>query len=903
MRLDVTTLRQVSPLLDEAMDLEGAQREAWFARLERTNPAMATILRNLLKNKASVETNDLLERGPEFTPPIQARPTGDFKPGDAVGSYRLIRELGVGGMGEVWLAERADGALKRQVALKLPMISLKRSVLLQRFERERDILASLTHPNIARLYDAGFTETGQPYLALEYVNGQPITQYAESSKLDTRAKIGLLLEVMHAVQYAHTNLVIHRDIKPDNVLVSSDGKVHLLDFGISKLLEDDVSQAYETELTRLGGRALTLSYAAPEQITGSPVSTGTDVYALGVLLYELLTRGRPFKGTKHEIENAILNTVPLRTKGLAEDLENVMLKALKKSASERYSTVSEFANDLVNWLQGKPVSAQPDKLSYRIHKFVQRHRWSMSLGALAIVALVAITGVAVAMGLKAREEAVRAIAARDFMIDLFSEADSDLSHGKQRTAVELLDIGRTRIMESLNRQPLLQADLLYGLAVAQNERSETVKADTTMAQAAMLYEAAGHNNEAAAALIHQARTVLRNRDVKRSKSLLARAASLLERDGNDAQWARYYEVMAVLSYSEGHSARAYAERALALAKSAKVKDLSLMMDVLSTMASIESKSGHYQTALAYLEEANASADQSSRLPLHIQIDMSKVEISAGRYDAAAHRLKTTLARCEQTLDSRGDTCSVVRSRLAVVLIKLGSYPEALTLLPDLYPMSGSIDSPGTGAIVQLRIGRVLASVPRPDKHLAIWSQLQALANSGEEITVGESLKISALHVLATMRLQGGEPMVALQLLQSAQKRIDAISKTDGCNCNRNRSQNNLLRGLALHALGQYGAALQALRDSNKLSSEEFGAEHPATLLESVNQARTLWAMDRTPEALALLDHALPVVGPALGIDSPSYLRMVKLHKLLIHSPAPDSRMAKLVDIFSDAIYW
>ncbi|HSC01410.1 MAG TPA: serine/threonine-protein kinase, partial [Burkholderiaceae bacterium] len=226
-------LRRLSTLLDEALELPEAEREAWLASLQ--GDALVPTLRELLARHARHETGDLIDRLPVFTigPERSAAPT--LAAGDTVGPYRLLRELGHGGMGEVWLAERTDGQIKRPVALKLPMLGARRSVLVQRFARERDILAALAHPHIARLYDAGLADDGQPYLALEYVEGQPITHWCDAQKLASRARVELLLQVMSAVQYAHANLVIHRDLKPSNVLVTSEGQAMLLDFGIAKL--------------------------------------------------------------------------------------------------------------------------------------------------------------------------------------------------------------------------------------------------------------------------------------------------------------------------------------------------------------------------------------------------------------------------------------------------------------------------------------------------------------------------------------------------------------------------------------------------------------------------------------------------------------------------------------------
>ena len=467
MKLDVTTLRRLSPLLDEALDLEASKRELWLSDLQGVDADLTPILRELLAKEALVETNDLLEKGPQFTASGAAVHPSEHAAGDILGAYRLIKEVARGGMGEVWLAERADGSLKRSVALKLPILAMRRSVLVQRFERERDILAALVHPNIARLYDAGFAADGQPYLAMEYVEGLPITQYCEQRKLDRSSRIQLLLQVMDAVQFAHANLVIHRDLKPSNVLVTEEGKALLLDFGIAKLLSDQQLEVAETALTQLGGRALTLEYAAPEQITGAPVSTSTDVYALGVILYEMLGHQRPFQGSKREIELAILTQVPALPARLPTDLATVVLKALKKAPSERYVSVSAFAADLERWLQGEPVMAQPDSASYRIRKFVGRHRVSVATGILVSAALVAASVVSVSQAMMAKRESQTAAAVESFLQGIFSansSAQPDPERARRTSARDLLDIGARRITTELQDAPQAKLRVLATLA-------------------------------------------------------------------------------------------------------------------------------------------------------------------------------------------------------------------------------------------------------------------------------------------------------------------------------------------------------------------------------------------------------------------------------------------------------
>src|SRR5882762_5483553 len=327
MKIDPESWPTLSRLLDEWLDLPEESRAAWLENLGPEYAGILPVLRKLALSQESVDDDRLLNTLPRMNPPADsgaARHTllpAAFASNALIGPYRLVRELGQGGMGVVWLAERADGEVKRPVALKLPIISLHNRALAERFARERDILAQLTHPHIARLYDAGVTDRGQPYLAIEYVEGEKITGYCEQRGLGLKPRLRLFLQVLRAVQYAHTNLIVHRDLKPANILVTNQGDVRLLDFGIAKLLTG--GEANETELTRIGGRALTPDYASPEQIAGNSITTGSDVYSLGVILYELLTGERPYKlkrDTPLSLEEAVLGGDPVRPSQTVEDL-------------------------------------------------------------------------------------------------------------------------------------------------------------------------------------------------------------------------------------------------------------------------------------------------------------------------------------------------------------------------------------------------------------------------------------------------------------------------------------------------------------------------------------------------------------------------------------------------------
>ena len=398
---------QLNRLLDEALDLPLVDREHWLASLGPENEPLKVRLCALLTQASSIQASSFLappnfgslalSEFPEDGDQPRFGPDAD-QPGAIVGPYRLLRSIGAGGMGAVWLAERADGLFQRQVALKLPRGAWPRADLVERMARERDILASLTHANIARLYEAGITAGGRPYLALEYVEGSTIDAYCAGQRLDTSARVRLFLQVVEAVAYAHARLVVHRDLKPSNILVTKEGQVRLLDFGIARLLDE--GSVRDTPLTELSGRPHTPEYASPEQITGGPLGVATDIYSLGVVLYELLAGTRP-RRLRHDstgaLEAAVFETEPgppsaaarepARRKVLRGDLDTIVLKALREKPVDRYATVNALGEDLERYLGGCPVLARPDSAWYRLSKFVRRNALAVGAATFLIVSL------------------------------------------------------------------------------------------------------------------------------------------------------------------------------------------------------------------------------------------------------------------------------------------------------------------------------------------------------------------------------------------------------------------------------------------------------------------------------------------------------------------------------------
>jgi eukaryotic-like serine/threonine-protein kinase len=405
--LDPSQVQRLMSLFDEALDQPDTQRAQWLSGLGERDPVLARLVAELLRHAGSQAPLDTSQLSQLL---VQGHADSDVE-GRQFGPYRALSLLGRGGMGSVWLAERVDGLFDRQVALKLLHPALATHTLTERFARERQILGALDHPNIAKLLDAGVSNDGQPYLAIEYVAGVSLTEHCAQQQLDLRARIALVMQMMRALEHAHRKLVLHRDIKPANILVTPDGQVRLLDFGIAKLMVD--SHTHDTDLTHLGGRALTFEYASPEQIAGRPLGTASDVYSAGIVLYELLCGERPYSvahGSPEAMEQALLAGSVIRpsqrvwtqgqtpalgitsrklSRALRGDLDTIVLKAIKPHTSERYATIEAVMEDLQRYLDGRPVLARADSIVYRANRFVRRHRLGVAVAALLLTTLTA----------------------------------------------------------------------------------------------------------------------------------------------------------------------------------------------------------------------------------------------------------------------------------------------------------------------------------------------------------------------------------------------------------------------------------------------------------------------------------------------------------------------------------
>ncbi|WP_343622381.1 protein kinase domain-containing protein [Roseateles puraquae] len=453
----------LSPLLDELLDLDAPGRDARLQALASQDADLADELRALLAKDEALSDQGFLERPVAETLALDTQEA--IGEGMTLGPYRLEKVLGQGGMGSVWTAVRADGRFDGRVAVKFLRSGLLSAGGAGRFAREGQILARLAHPHIARLLDAGVAE-GQPYLVLEFVDGQPIDVYCREKALGIEARVRLFLDVLAAVGHAHARLILHRDLKPSNILVTPEGEVKLLDFGIAKLLDDAGEAAASTELTQLAGHAYTPQYAAPEQVQQTEVTTATDVYALGVLLYQLLGGGHPTAAdtqTRLDLLKAVVEQVPRRlseaatqssdaaiareARALRGDLDTIVAKALKKLPAERYANAQAMADDLQCWLAQEPISARPDSRWYVLGLFVRRHRLAVAASSLAVVTLLVLTGVSVVQARRAEAAEARAEQRRLQSDELLSYMLGDFSD-------KLRPIGKLDLLDSIGGRAL-----------------------------------------------------------------------------------------------------------------------------------------------------------------------------------------------------------------------------------------------------------------------------------------------------------------------------------------------------------------------------------------------------------------------------------------------------------------
>jgi serine/threonine-protein kinase len=504
--------------------------------------------------------------------------TPDLLAGDRIGSFEITGELGRGGMAVVYRAQRVEGGFRQEVALKVLQRGLVTEDLLARFAQERQILAALNHPHIARLLEGGVTPDGRPYFAMEAIAGKPLDRYCDEGRLTVEERLRLFKQICHGVHHAHGRLVVHRDLKPANILVDDQGTLKLLDFGIAKLLDPAPLGGMAAPATRTAVRLLTPEYASPEQIRGEPVSTAADIYQLGLILYELLTGRRP-----HSLEGLSLleaerlleqrqptrpSTAVTRSEGVASaaslsqarrttpehlrrrlkgDLDAIVLKALRLEPAQRYPSVDHLAEDIERFLEGRPVEARAGNTAYRANRFFRRHRLAVAAGLVVVASLTAYAVTATVQGQRvarerdlARSEAAKAEAVKGFLVDLFTAVDPATARGQEWTARELLDRGAERLSaQDLSAQPVVKAELLDTVGRVYRHLGAYPEAEGALADALLLRRAALRRSpadplahrELAETLLEAGTLALRQSDLPAAEAHLREALATLEGSG------------------------------------------------------------------------------------------------------------------------------------------------------------------------------------------------------------------------------------------------------------------------------------------------------------------------------------------------------------------------------------
>jgi eukaryotic-like serine/threonine-protein kinase len=855
--------RRLEPLLDQALSLSGEAQQAWLARLRASDPAAAAELTTLLAAEAAADRARFLAAPLAGGRP--APPGGDEAlVGRRVGAYVLERPLGQGGMGSVWLGRRADDRFEGTAAIKLLHLSLLTEAGQERFRREGSLLARLTDPGIARLLDAGVASDGQPYLVLEYVDGEHIDRWADARALAPEARIRLVLQVLAAVGHAHANLVVHRDLKPSNILVTADGTVKLLDFGIAKLLGDGAGGRHET-LTR-GGAPFTPDFAAPEQVRGEPVTTATDVYAVGLLLYLLLSGRHPTAAearTPAEAIRATLEVEPARL-GLG-DLDTVVAKALRKAPHERYQTVAALADDLERYLRHEPVRARPDTLAYRARRFVRRHRAAVGAAGVVAAALVAATVVSVRQMQEARRQRDAALQANRraaAMTDLQGVLAGDTRDpdGRPLPPADRIALAERILTRQFRTEPALVAGVMNDLAASFFEAGDFEAELAMLARARAIARAAGLPLQTALADCHRATTYwyLDRFDSARAAVAEAKAALARARPSSPTVEAACLEAEGKLLQGVGQADSGVVLLRRALAVSEAHLDRTAQLARMNALAEVLRLAKRTREALPYhrrvLAELEAAGYGETEVIANVLSSAANALWDLGEL-AAADSLLRHFVRVQEAVHGPGRVAAPLAFFYGRGKLYLGELDSA-----DVWVARGIRDTTqgaGTtqlwlhGVLAQLRLdqGRlrearaVVAQLPTaPRGRRATGAMLRARLRRAEGDTAGAAALLEREMALA---LNDGQPPLttfALPLVTAGEWRLAAgdargadslaraawrAARIDPIAAERSglTGRAQLLHARARRALGDAAGARAAARQATVALASGYGSAH------------------------------------------------------------------------------
>ena len=792
---------EIDDLFEQALDRPPDEQTAFLRDRCGGDLALYRAVTDLLVSDAAAEVA-LGESATTFVANLlgESAAAETLAPDAHIGPYRIEGVLGRGGMGVVYRAARADGTFEKEVALKLVKRGMDTDEVLRRFRYERQILAGLDHPGIARLLDAGAAPDGRPYLVMERVAGEPITDFADRQRLPINERVTLFERVAEAVTYAHRRLVVHRDLKPSNVLVTDDGDVKLLDFGIARLLDEESDEA--TPMTRPEWRVLTPEYAAPEQLRGEPPTTATDVYALGVLFYELIVgfrpgadRQAPSASVSQEAALARASTPDRLSRLLRGDLDTIALAAIQPDPSRRYASAEALLEDIRRLRTGLPLRARLDTRRYRIRKFVERNRVGVAISAVMAVLLVVFVSVLVVQQratARERDRVEQALTQREEIVvlltDLLGEADPHTAQGDTLTVYELLARAETRVAESADYAPDVRAHLLHALGNVYVSMAEHDRAEPLLTDALALRRSLGAGARA---------------DLASTLELRGRLAR--DRGGMDEAVALHTE-------------------ALEIRRSLRSDPHPALGQTLAELALSYQRQGDFESAEARFREA--------------------IDVLRPSADDADPRLAEAL------------------SSFAVLLFEVDELDEAEPLLREAIAMLRAHygDRHPQYAAALSTLGSVVQYAGRPDEAEPIF--LEALTVHTRAFGDGHPNVTLVQNNLATLYDDRGEHVLADSLyrraIQSDSLRLGA-RHPDLAIAMHNH-------GLMLHEVGRFDAAIVRLREAYDILSEALGADHLHTIIFASSLGLVLGDAGGAAEGEAILREAIAGLEAQLGPD-------------------------------------
>jgi eukaryotic-like serine/threonine-protein kinase len=732
--------KKVKDLLDEVLQIETSERQN-FLENSGVSAEVRAEVESLLAFEE--ESEDLMHLSAvEFSKDFFDGESENALIGQQIGNYKIVSELGYGGMGAVYLATRTDGKFKQKVALKLLKREMNTAALRRRFQQEREILASLEHPNIARLLDAGTTDDKIPFLAMEYVEGLPIDDYCNLNNLDLSQRLDLFRKVCSTVNFAHRNLIVHRDLKPSNILVNEEGTPKLLDFGISKILSAEFEQLNSATVTKLG--VMTPGYASPEQLQSKSVTTATDIYSLGVILYELLSGHRPFESKESdlkEIYKAVLETEPtppsvviadfgfgiadsesktvplpvhtknqhketnpqsaIRNPQLKGDLDNIVLKALRKEPERRYSSAENLAEDIHRHQRGLPVTARPNTFSYRAEKFFKRNQLSVIAGVLLLVAVIAgiaatlwQSKIAAAERDRARIEAEKAKKINEYMKNVLNFSNphwlsSNPGRNSKATIAEAMDEGLKNIDNDLAGEPEIQAEILFTISQTYTVRGQYDKAETLLRQALEKFsQVPGDiNPKSMQASVILADTLFFKGQYAESKKLYLEAIDyfrpLVEKDKSQLKWLiiALNDLGNVYSFEGKYEdTKKVVTESLEYSANLTGKDRYVIPIVMGNYGFLLYNIGDFQTSLIYYdksyEEMQKMGTEQSYEAGQVLSNIGRSYIWMGEYELADKNLRQAYDILKNTVGEKDAYLLTTSSLIALNLHNQGKYSEA-----------------------------------------------------------------------------------------------------------------------------------------------------------------------------------------------------------------------------------